>query len=156
MKVGFAYNHGISSKLTKFWTGSSCYHVFFVDLENDKMHDMNLLRRRRVWTGQYDPKDVILVDAPVAITPTYLEYRLDVDDAKYGVFDYCLFALRPLFHLFGKSTPNKDGVICSEMVYNDLRACGWTTVFPEVPSPADLEVALLGRKDAIHGLSGNQ
>jgi hypothetical protein len=36
------------------------------------------------------------------------------------------------------------------MVANDMRACGWSGQFTEVPAPADLELALLGRIDAIN------
>ncbi|MDO8294374.1 MAG: hypothetical protein Q7T29_16150 [Gallionella sp.] len=48
-----------------------------------------------------------------------MERQLDVDTATYGWQDYLLFALRPLYHLLGKSTRNAGGVICSEMVNND-------------------------------------
>lgn len=37
-----------------------------------------------------------------------------------------------------------------ESLANDLIANGWKMVFPEVPSPADLELAILGRRDAIN------
>lgn len=147
MKIAFIYNRKRSSLLTKFFTGSACYHVGFTD--GDKFWDMNLIRRRRLWP-QYDASKVILAECPVPVSAEYLDRMLDTDDSTYGWKDYALFALRPLYHLLGKSTRNAGGVICSEMVANDLRANGWPTVFAEVPSPADLELAILGRKDALN------
>jgi hypothetical protein len=150
VKVGFAYGRKPSSTLTKLFTGSTCYHVFFVDEGAGRLYDMNLLRRRRLWP-HYPPERVILADCPVDVPADYMEHMLDIDEATYGWRDYLLFALRPLYHLVGKSTRNVGGVICSEMVANDLIALGWRVRFPEVPSPADLEIAILGRKDAING-----
>lgn len=147
MKIAFIYGTRLSSKLTKWFTGSTCYHVGFTD--GAKFWDMNLIRRRRLWP-LYPPDHVILMDCPVAITADYLDHRLDTDTATYGWRDYMLFALRPLYHLVSKSTRNVGGVICSEMVADDLMANGWLYSFPEVPSPADMEIAILGRKDAIH------
>lgn len=84
---------------------------------------------------------MLLFDAPACITAAYLERQLDVDTATYGWQDYLLFALRPLYHLFGKSTRNAGGVICSEMINNDIRACGGVTPWATSdapPSPCDL------------------
>lgn len=148
MWVAFVYNKPRSSALTRLFTGSGCYHVGFTD--GVKFWDMNLLRRRRNWPGLYDPAKVILAPTPVAVTAEYLDHKLDTDDARYGYWDYALFALRWAYHLVGKSTRNADGVICSEMVANDLADCGWSVRFAEVPSPADLELVLLGWKDAIN------
>ena len=143
MKLAFIYGKVPSSWLTRLFTGSECYHVGFTD----EMHfwDMHLIRRRRLWKGLYAPEHFRLVECPVAVTAEYLDYRLDTDDSTYGWIDYCLFALRPIFHLFGASTRNASGVICSEMVAIDLLANGWKAGFREVPSPADLERALLRR-----------
>lgn len=143
IKVGFVYGKGIPSKLTKFFTGSEAYHVFFVDEELDKMWDMHLIRRRRNWPHYPPEQKVVLVDAPVAITAAFLDHKLDTCDQTYGFVDYLLFGLRPIYHLFGKSTRNVGGVICSEMVANDLAECGWPVRFKEVPSPADLERELI-------------
>lgn len=66
------------------------------------------------------PGHVKLFDAPCNVTRDYLESKLETDTAWYGMKDYILFALRPLFHLFGKSTVNAGGVICSEMVRQHL------------------------------------
>lgn len=142
MKIGFAYSKTkLSGLLTKFWTNSYAYHSFIVDEENGKLYDQHLILRRRNWP-MYNPSKVVLVESPVPISTAYMENLLDTDEAWYGVFDYMLFALRPIYHLFGKSTRNAGGVICSEMVYNVLKANGWDVEFDEVPSPADLESAL--------------
>lgn len=147
MQLVFVYGNSISSKLTWFFTGSTCYHVGFTD--GVHFWDMNLIRRRRLWP-MYPAERVIVVPTPVPVSAEYLDHQLDTDEARYGVVDYVLFGLRWLYHLVGKSTRNAGGVICSEMVANDLIANGWGERFAEVPSPADLELLILGRKDAIH------
>lgn len=144
MKIAFIYGKQPSSTLTKIFTGSSCYHVGFTD--GVKFWDMHLIRRRRLWSI-YNNKKTVLIEAPVSITAEYLDHKLDTDDAKYGIIDYILFGLRPIYHLFGKSTRNAKGIICSEMVADDLNAHGWRSTFKEVPSPADLEYALGGKRD---------
>jgi hypothetical protein len=144
MKIAFIYGKKPSSTLTKIFTGSSCYHVGFTD--GVKFWDMHLIRRRRLWSI-YNNKKTVLIEAPVSITAEYLDHKLDTDDAKYGIIDYGLFGLRPIYHLFGKSTRNAGGLICSEMVADDLNANGWRYTFKEVPSPADLEYALGGKRD---------
>jgi hypothetical protein len=144
MKIAFIYGKKPSSTLTKIFTGSTCYHVGFTN----ELHfwDMNLIRRRRLWSI-YNNKKTVLIEAPVSITSEYLDHKLDTDEARYGVIDYILFGLRPIYHLFGKSTRNAGGVICSEMVVDDLNANGWRYAFKEVPSPADLEYSLGGKRE---------
>ena len=146
MQLAFIYGDRLSSKLTKLFTGSTCYHVAFTD--GHCAWDMNLLFRRRLWP-QYPAKNVILIPTPVQVTVADLEYELSTAEYSYSFVDYCLFALRPLYHLIGKSTRNQNGKICSEAVADILLSKGWQQEFKEVPSPADLEVALLGRKNAI-------
>ena len=142
MKLAFIYStKKFSGKLTKFFTDSYCYHVGFV--EDDIFYDMHLIRRKRIWSDYSKNKEVTLIDCPAPVTREYLERKLATDTSTYGWMDYLLFGLRPLFHLFGQSTINAGGVICSEMVYEDLRECGWPHEFFEVPSPADLEKVLL-------------
>jgi hypothetical protein len=139
MKIAFIYSKSkFMAKLCKFFTGSYCYHVAWVDDSTNVMYDMNLLRRKREWP-HYPSDRVLLVESPVNISAQYLEKKLETDNNKYGVIDYLLFSIRPLFHLIGKSTPNAGGVICSEMVYDDLRAHGWSGYTLETPSPAWLE-----------------
>ena len=143
MKIAFFYGHGLSGVLTRIFTGSDCYHVAIVDEESGHLYDMNLLIRRRVWPDEYAGHKFKLVESPVPIKREFLEHLLDTDNNTYGWRDYCLFALRPIYHLFGKSTRNAGGVICSEFVYNILVANGWPVRFSEVASPADLERELL-------------
>jgi hypothetical protein len=145
MKVAFFYDGGISSKLTRFFTGSQAYHVGFTD--GNKLWDMNLLRRRRLWSEKAAGNH-LLVECPVTVPAWFLENRLDTDASRYGVLDYLAFGLR---RFIKRLRFNGKGVICSEMVLLDLKACGWTPPawLPDVPSPADLELALLGRKNAI-------
>jgi hypothetical protein len=120
IKLAIIFNdHKLSGLLTRFFTGCYAYHVAWVDEEAGHMYDMNWLRRRRVWPC-YDPAHVALFEAPDGITREYMEAKLDTDDATYGWKDYALFALRPLYHLFGRSTRNAGGVICSEMINNDI------------------------------------
>lgn len=149
MQVVFIYGKPISSALTRFFTGSTCYHVGFTD--GVKFWDMNKIRRRRLWP-QYPAERVIVVECPVPVSAEYLDHWLDTDEAEYGFVDYLLFGLRGIYHLFGQSTRNAGGVICSELVANDLMANGWAVRFDEVPAPADLELAMLGRKDAIKAI----
>jgi hypothetical protein len=146
VQIVFIYGKRVSSSLTKFFTGSTCYHCGFTD--GVKFWDMNLIRRRRLWP-LYPAGHVIAVATPVPMTAAYLDQQLDTDSVRYGVLDYALFGLRWLYHLVGKSTRNAGGLICSELVANDLIANGWSVRFDEVPSPADLELAILGRRDAI-------
>ena len=148
MKIAFIYGKQPSSTLTKIFTGSTCYHVGFTD--GVKFWDMHLIRRRRLWPI-YNNKKTVLIEAPVSITAEYLDHKLDTDEARYGIIDYILFGLRPIYHLFGKSTRNAKGIICSEMVADDLNANGWRYTFKEVPSPADLEYALGGKRDLWNG-----
>lgn len=148
MKIAFIYGKQPSSTLTKFFTGSACYHVGFTN--GVHFWDMNLIRRRRLWLGLYPDSHVLLAECPVDVPVDYMEHMLDIDDATYGWRDYLMFALRPFYHLIGRSTRNAGGVICSEMVANYFKAMGWPVQFAEVPSPADLELAILGKKDALH------
>lgn len=147
MNIVFVYGKPISSALTKLFTGSTCYHVGFTD--GVKFWDMNKIRRRRLWP-LYPVERVIVAACPVAITAEYLDHQLDTDDSHYGTWDYILFGLRGVYHLFGQSTRNAGGVICSEMIADDLNKHGWGVDFPEVPSPADLELQVLGYIDAIN------
>ena len=146
MKLAFIYGDRLSSKLTFFFTRSRCFHVAFTDTYYQ--WDMHLLVRRRLWP-QYPEKNVILVDCPVEVSVADLEYELSTAEYTYSFLDYALFALRPLYHLFGKSTRNMNGKICSEFVADVLKSKGWKHEFKEVPSPADMEEVLLGKRNAI-------
>ncbi len=141
MKIAIILNTGnLSGKLTKFFTGCYAYHTAWVDENAGLMYDMNLLRRRRKWP-HYPDAQVALFDSPTDVTREYLEEKLTSDENRYGVLDYLMFALRWLYHLVGKSTRNAGGVICSEMVNNDIWACGGTTPWQPgdaPPSPCDI------------------
>lgn len=146
VKIAFIYGKQLSSTLTQFFTGSSCYHVGFTDGEH--FWDMNLIRRRRLWP-LYPEERVLLAECPVDVSAEHLDHMLDTDEATYGWLDYLLFALRPLYHLLGANTRNAGGKICSEQVTDDLQANGWVVRFDEVPAPADLELKIFGIKNAI-------
>lgn len=157
IKLAIIFNEfKLSGRLTRLFTGCYAYHACWVDEERGLMWDMHLIRRRRTWP-HYDQGQVLMFEAR-SVTREYLERALQSDGNTYGVLDYCLFALRPLFHLFGRSTPNARGVICSEMVNTDIWACGGATPWlpsGEPPSPCDL-FHWLGRgcppaEDAIGG-----
>lgn len=142
MKLAILYNeHKFSGKLTKFFTGSYAYHTAWVDEENEIMYDMSLINRRRTWPHYHPPATWKFYDFP-EVTREYLEYQLTHDNNTYGVIDYCMFLIRPIFHLVGKSTINAGGIICSEKINIDLWNCGVVTPFKitdEPPSPADLD-----------------
>lgn len=135
MKLAIIFNSNkLSGKLTRFFTGCYAYHAAWVDEQAGVMYDMHLIRRRRTWP-HYESSEVLLFDFP-AVTREYMERMLSTDDSTYGWIDYLLFGLRPIYHLLGRSTRNAGGVICSEMINNDLRACGVSTQWDEFDAPA--------------------
>lgn len=148
MQVAFVYGKKPNSTLTRIFTGSTCYHVGFTD--GEWFWDMHQHRRVGPWKGRYPAERVILVDCPVQITAALLDQQVLDQTVAYGWRDYLAFAFRWAYHLVGKSTRNYGGEICSEWVGNVLRAMGWDRSFEEVEAPADLELAILGRKDAIN------
>jgi hypothetical protein len=139
-----------SGKLTYFFTGCHAYHVAWVDEGAGLIYDMNLLRRRREWP-HYADATVELWDFP-EVTREYQEHRLTTDNSHYGFVDYLLFSLRALYHLIGKSTRNAAGKICSEMVNEDMLACGVDTPWmlsDAPPSPCDIRRWLMATRE-IH------
>lgn len=145
MKVVFFYGKQPQAVLAWLFTRSSCYHCGFTD--EARLWDMNWIRRRRIWNG-FVPMQKILVDCPVLVPVQFLESQLETDGSHYGVLDYLSFVPR---RFFKRLRFNGKGLICSEMVLNDLKACGWEPPawMPDVPSPGDLEAALLGTRNAI-------
>jgi len=137
-KLVFISNkHTWQGILTKLFTGDYIYHCGW--LVDDMFYDMHLLRRRRSWP-RYEDATKYIVEFP-QVTKEYLESRLTEDESVYGILDYLLFGLRPIYHFFGVSTRNNGGVICSEMCSNDLSECNVTNPFRasrEPPSPVDL------------------
>jgi hypothetical protein len=138
MKLAFALNDKkLSGALTRLFTGCSAYHSFWHD--DEFMYDMHLIRRRRAWPHYGQETTIVSFDVP-EVTREFLERRLSEDESTYGWKDYMLFALRPLYHLIGKSTRNVGGVICSEMTNNDMVDCGVVTPWAKdgaPPSPCD-------------------
>jgi len=129
----------ISAWLTKLVTGSTAYHCGFVDEASGTFYDMNLLPRKTHWPRYNPPKWVNLYDVP-NLTSEHCESFLKQDSSTgYGWMDYILFGLRPIYHLFGKSTRNAKGMICSEMCAVWLNRVGYDAPIDPVPSPADLE-----------------
>lgn len=130
----------LSARLTLLFTGSTAYHCGFVDETDGTWFDMSWLPRKAAWPRYLPPvKWVNLYHVP-NLTRAHCEALLKRDsDIKYGVADYLLFGLRPLYHLVGKSTRNASGMICSEMCALWLREAGYETPVNPVPSPADLE-----------------
>ncbi len=142
MKVVFVIGDpkkNLLARLTSMFTQCPAYHVGFLDEETNMFYDMYWLRRRRKWP-RYDDNKCVMFDVP-EVTREFLEEKLSIDDSSYGVVDYLMFGLRPIFHLFGKTTKNAGGMICSEMVNCDIIDCGGKTPFSKndsPPSPCDL------------------
>lgn len=142
MKLGIIHAHPkdkLSARLTLWFTGSTAYHCGFVDESDGTWFDMSWLARKTPWPRYFEPKWVVLYDVPVLTREECEAYLKNDSDIKYGVMDYILFGLRPIYHLFGKSTRNASGMICSEMCALWLNRAGYEIEFPQVPSPKDLE-----------------
>lgn len=130
----------LSARLTKLFTGSTAYHCGFVDEATGTFYDMSWLPRKTHWPRYNPPKWVNLYPVPNLTAEHCEEYLKRDSHIKYGVMDYVLFGLRPIYHLFGKSTRNAGGWICSEMCAEWLRRVGYDAPVEPVPSPADLEM----------------
>jgi hypothetical protein len=128
-----------SSWLTKFFAGSHAWHIGFVDTDNKKMYDMNLLFRRREWP-HYKEGTYTLYECPIVVTSQDLEWYLDNDTDHYGVWDYLWFGVKKIWHKAKR--PSFKGSICSEKVNEILIHCGWKSPFKDVPSPTDFEKIL--------------
>lgn len=141
-KLVIFFNHkSLLGKLTKIFTGSYAYHSAWVCEDHDKIFDMYLIRRKRIWSEIKPGKTYKEYDFPF-VTYRYLNTMCYIDKSTYGIIDYLLFSIRPIYHLFGKYTRNMDGKICSEMCNEDLIKCGYLTPWNmniEPPSPADLD-----------------
>lgn len=134
-------------KLMKVFTGCYSYHCGILMWDTMNFYDMFWMRRKRSWVdvvSQLDHKKAIfkIVDSPVEIPENYLESMVLNHNTHYGVIDYALFGVRWAYHLVGKTTRNAGGLICSEMVHNDLILHNWHVTYKEVPSPCDLVRAL--------------
>jgi len=145
-------------KLCKFWTGLPAYHCGFLDMEGQMFYDMHLLMRRRPWPWPlYTTSQVALF--PTLVTKETLESALSSELGTYGYLDYLMFALRPFFHLFGRSTPNAGGLICSELCNNLLVCSGHNTPWDSgdaPPSPADLYRYFAAQQQPIMAFDGTK
>lgn len=146
----------LSADLTKAFTGCRAYHIAFVCEESGVGYDQHWLFRRFHWDGHYPADQVVLFDCPFPMTEAELREEMlrDIDalcdssgpmwqrllKTLYGMRDYSAFALRPLYHLLGRSTPNYAGRICSGRIRDMGAERGWfelgTADDPE-PSPCD-------------------
>lgn len=134
VKVIFFEGRSLWSLLTLVFTGSRIYHVGFYSDSSGYVYDMNVMRRR-VKLSQFSKDKYYMFPTPVV--ENYLKGAVLDRKETYGVLDYLLFAVRWL----GFKVKNRKGIICSEMVNNDLRRFGVRTPFaPDSapPSPADL------------------
>ncbi len=143
MKLAFIHAHPskrFSAWLTKIFTGSTAYHCGFVDEAEGTFFDMHLLPRKVDWP-RYQKQGywVELYDIP-GLSREMCEKFLQRDSIyKYDFVDYFLFALRPIYHFFGKSTRGAKGLICSRMCGKWAKDAGYDAPFDPSPSPGDLE-----------------
>lgn len=168
MKTVYFFNtHGSDGYLTKLFTGCYCIHVGHWDPITDICWDQDEWSKsyylKKLWSDYtivyntydlelnlaYSTPTILAVDAPVPITPEWLDQRRLTTVYGYGKLDYYSFALRPIYHLFKKKVPGHKGEICSEKVYNDYKNFSdgaFDLGFTEVPSPCDLLKALVLNK----------
>lgn len=152
VKIFISFNSDkLSGKLTKFFTGCYAYHVGFAVPESKAIYDMNLLFRKIPLKEQYVGDKMFLFDLPPGVNITEQDLQDEINRGVadlcdngsmlknlYGFVDYLAYGFRWVYHLFGKSTPNFQGVICSEKVNDLLIKHGWDSPFKyEVPSPCD-------------------
>jgi len=133
--------------LAHVFTRCDAYHIGFVAHDPKSRTtwfiDQHMRLRSRRAAGLYKRDQVELYDPPFPVTLDDLSDELLTQDDSYGWLDYLRFGLRPLFHLFGASTVNLDGRICSEWVRDvGVRRYGWTAPWAGTPSPCDWRRAL--------------
>jgi hypothetical protein len=141
--VFFLNTKSFKGKLMKAVTGCYSYHCGFLVEDSQLFYDMFWMRRRRPWAEvvdqiSHDDSIFKIVDSPVEIPEPYFIDKILNGNTHYSLGDYARFGLRWFYHLFGKTTVNADGLICSEMVHCDLVEHNWHVTFKEVPSPCDL------------------
>ncbi len=143
MKLAFIHadpSEKFSARLTKLFTGSTAYHCGFVDESDGTFFDMAVMARKTYWPRYHPPvKWVVSYDTPMLTRAMCEDLLKAYSDERYGYIDYILFGLRPIYHLFGKSTRNAGGLICSEMCAQWLMKAGYQPPVNPIPSPADLE-----------------
>jgi hypothetical protein len=133
--VFFLEDKGIYGFLTRLFTGCSAGHIGFLCEGSGWCYDMFLMRRRRKWPVA-DNRKLAIFESPVEVPEQYLiDKILDSGSEYYGFIDFLLFALRPFYRLVGRPVRNHDGIICSEMVNNDLIENGWASNWPKTSAP---------------------
>ena len=131
-------NGGLSSFLTRLFTGCGVYHIAFIfvfesiEVINAQfvIYEMNVRRRARIidkktLKKEIEKGNIALYDCPVNVGREYLINETLYDKDPYGVIDYLLFILNPIKKLLGLKIKNHHGKICSEMVNTDLIFNGW-------------------------------
>ena len=158
IKIAAFYNGGFSSFLTKIFTGCGAHHIAFIFVYDSievinaqfVIYEMDVRRRARIIDKETLRKkiskgDIVLYDCPVEVSRQYLENETLYDSDRYGVIDYLLFVLNPIKKFLGLRIKNHQGMICSEMVNDDLIYNKWESPWHlngEPPSPCDLASVL--------------
>jgi hypothetical protein len=123
--------------LTRFLTGCSAYHIGFYSETSGYFYDMDLRRRRILWADYFNSSKMETEMFPCDdVSESYLKSLVLDSKYRYGFMDYILF----LFRKLGFKVKNRKGLICSEMVNNDLLnhkiKTPWARNAPP-PSPCD-------------------
>lgn len=140
MKIAIIKGKGLHgwSILSKVFTGCRAFHVGFLSEKTGYFYDISLLQSRRkiLWTeSKYAAMDVELFNCRV--NEGYLASKLVDDSSYYGILAYLMFGFRK----FGFKVTSSKGIVCSEMVNNDIRHFRTETPWPPEaapPSPCDL------------------
>lgn len=146
LRIVFFKNKPLFKFLSRIFTGCKYHHIGFI--KNGYLYDMNWMRRRVEWEPEKFGAHYIM-DAPVDIPEHYFYNKILNNNPSYGFADYFLFLVRPILKRFRIIPHNKDGIICSEMVNDDLVLHGWHSPFRSrkaPPSPCDIYVALQRNK----------
>lgn len=146
--IFFSRPKSFKNRAVALFTGCPFYHVGFLQWDEEEVYDMYFMRRKRTLAevqrdNDHEKMVFAIVDSPVEIPTKYFQDKILHQNEKYGFLDLLLFAVRPLYNLFGKTTRNQGGIICSEMVNNDLKAhdkyqLAWKCNHPQVDSPCDI------------------
>lgn len=139
--IVFSNKKKLAGILCNIFTGGPEHHIGF--MINDNIYDMFLMRRKTKldhWKrrGQF----IYIFDSPVEISEEYFVNKILNDNVEYGFLDYIAFTYRWFFKiLLKKKLKDKSGLICSEMVNEDLIDNGFVTKFKKndfPPSPHDM------------------
>jgi hypothetical protein len=140
MKVAFITRKDpgfIPGLIVKWLTGCGAYHVGFYSEDSEYFYDMNMMRRRILWDNYFNPNTMNVEMFDCTVLEKYLQDNILDRHESYGFMDYISF----LFRKLGFKVRNRSGLICSEMVNNDLLLYQNQTPWPKEgppPSPCDL------------------